>query len=308
MNQFDLEKLTVWHRLRDATGAGMREGLRVQLQRNTFYVATCMREFSVAYDANAALINADNDRMLCRLTGQDAYAFLLRTLTGLNSTIRGETNIQGQVRKAWDGWRHKSPEETVAALNPVMHGLFADSRVIRRQYLEGIGGTSYGSLVRKILSADADAKILFVGAGDLARSIAPYFNNRDTAVWNRHATDATAVGVQLAFAPDASRAASDWATHIVITTPPDSHNDAHWVKLLMGQTAIQHIVHLGLRRAQRGGWQGFQLCKDLDDLIELRQTQSAFRNARLEQAEQACDRLAASYTQNIDAIFVARAA
>lgn len=290
MKQLEMKNLTVWHRLRDNTGAGMSSELRTELQRHCFYVATCMREFGVMYDADPAPVNTDADT--CLLYGQEAYAFLLRTVTGLNSSIPGETNVQGQVRKAWDTWRHEAGQAQVAMLNPVMHHLFTDSRTVRRQYLEGIGGTAYGSLVRKLMQPAADAKILFVGAGELAQSVAPYFSNQTTAVWNRHATDPAVLGAAHAFAPGDREAAASWATHVIMTTPPDSQNDAHWASLLSASTHLQQIVHLGLRRAQRGAWQSAGQCSDLDDLIELRQTQTSLRAARLKRAHQACDKIA----------------
>ncbi len=291
MQSFDIHSLTVWHRLRDLTGAGIPAAARAQLQDNTFFVATCMREFAISTAPGESLQQyADNG--LERLHGQAAYAFLLRTVTGLNSSIPGETNVQGQVRTAWDNWRGAAGAVRVNALNPLMHRLFADSRDIRSRYLQGIGGHSYGSLTRKLLDPNNDATILLVGAGELARSVAPFFRNYKTALWNRHAADSLLTGTDFAFAPEAADEAAAWATHVIMTTPPDNDNDAMWARNLRTSPQVESVVHLGLRRACRGNWQAVAGCHDLDDVIAFRHNQNSLRARKLLQARTACDSVA----------------
>ena len=295
MIRSDINSLIVLHRTRDSGGIGMPDALRGALQKQTYFVSTCMREFAVCAGRPAARIAGNSE--LERFSGSAAYAFLLQTVTGLNSSIPGETNIQGQVRKAWDNWRACAPANLLDALDPIMHALFSDARQIRRQYLQGIGGQSYGSLTRKLLNPGPDARVLFVGAGDLARSITPYFDTFDTAYWNRHATDAATIGTRSGFAPADAIAAANWATHVVLTTPPDEDNDRHWSDLLRTSTALKQVVHLGIRRAHRGPWnlfrndfrEGLPIFCDLDDIIELRQSQSSLRMLNIDRARRACD-------------------
>lgn len=296
-------QLTVLHSIRDKAGNGMPDKIRNALREKSFFVSTCMREFAVFAGAHAAAAHRFDE--IQRLSGSAAYAFLLQTVTGLNSSIPGETNIQGQVRKAWDSWRHITSPERLHALDPVMHRLFADAREIRRQFLQGIGGQSYGSLTRKLLNPGPDAHVLFVGAGDLARSITPYFAAFDTACWNRHATDAATVGTRTGFAPAESLNAACWATHVVLTTPADSHNDRQWRYLLDAVPTLEQVVHLGIRRAQRGYWENFSCLSDLDDVIELRQSQTSLRTLNVKRARRACDSraislAAAGLTSNCD--------
>ncbi len=307
MQDFNINHLLVWHRLRELTGVGMSDRSRTQLQAETFFVSTCMREFAVT-TRQVNLPHQVAESGLQSLHGAAAYAFLLRTVTGLNSSIPGETNIQGQLRKAWDSWREAAAAQRVAMLTPLLQRLFADGSNVRRKYLQGIGGHSYGSLTRKLLNPDGDARVLLVGAGELARSVAPFFRNRQTAVWNRHAPAAGAIDTALMFAPQEIAAAAAWATHVVITTPPDSINDALWADVLRSAAQLQKVVHLGLRRACRGSWQGFAACHDLDDVIEFRRSQTSLRSMRIAQARAACDAIVANYPATAGNILVSAAA
>lgn len=291
MNGTDLTlpALTLLHRPRDAAGNGMADTLADGMAARGFYAATCMREL--------ALVPADlpgglpHDRHTTVLHDAGAYAFLLQTTTGLNSSIPGETNVQGQLRKAWAAWRRTADPQLVMTLSPVVHRLFNDAGDIRRRYLEGIGGNSYGSLTRKLLQPTADARVLFVGAGDLARSMLPFFNSAATGIWNRHTPAAD-------FAPDVQRfadraTAATWATHIIMTTPPDSDHDTTWATLCADLQLP--VVHLGRRRAAPGSWANLDRFHSLDDIFDLRRSQSSMRSLQIVRARAACNSIAESY-------------
>ena len=75
-----------------------------------------------------------------------------------------------------------------------------------------------------------DARVLFVGTGDLARSMLPLFRAFDVGVWNHRPTAAgapdrtSAAGLRT----DEADAAAAWATDIVFTTPRDPAHDSAW--------------------------------------------------------------------------------
>ncbi|MDP6437291.1 MAG: hypothetical protein QF790_09170 [Gammaproteobacteria bacterium] len=286
-------RLLVLHRLKNAAGQGLDASSLRSMRASGFALDTCLRQLlvMVAPDFPVELPGAD---LAQRLSGRHAYSFLLQTATGLNSSIPGESNILGQFRGGWNRWRADADAESVCGLTSYMHRLFRDSRHIRREYLQGIGGSSYGSLVRKLLQPDQHARILFIGQGKLARSVHPLFRDYVTAFWNHRDSGANPEPATLRFAPDAAANAADWATHMIITTPADSENDGIWAKLAGQQ--VRHVVHLGRRRAAQGIWSdpehGFAF-SNLDDIFDLRRTQSSLRSAQITRARRACERIAA---------------
>lgn len=291
MNSFGTNQLIVAHRLKDEAGHGMPQVHTTRLQANGFYLNTCLRELAIMPDAIADNLEI-HDRQMQWHSGRDAYSFLLQTATGLNSNIPGETNILGQFKHAWHKWRQQSASEQVCRLHAVMHRLFTDSKQIRHEFLRGIGGNSYGSLTRKLLSPPGTARILFVGTGKLAGSMAPFFDAYETAAWN-HTEPGRLDSTQYSFSSNQAAVAANWATHLVITSPADTVNDQLWFDLT--QTKSKAVIHLGIRRAERGvwaAWPGPASFFDLDDLFELRNHQSSVRSLQIRRARDACDQLA----------------
>ena len=292
MNSADatMPAITLLHRARDATGNGMTTDLAERLAARGFYAATCMREL-VVLPGTPALYDLPRDHHTSVLRDAEAFAFVLQTTTGLNSSVPGETNVQGQLRKGWSAWRSTADARLVLTLSPIIHRLFNDAGEIRRRYLEGIGGNSYGSLARKLLQPAADARVLFVGAGDLAASMLPFFSSAATGIWNRHTPDAD-------FAPGTRRFhdrqdAVNWATHVVMTTPPDTNHDSAWASLCVN-TRVP-VVHLGRRRAAPGNWTSLEEFYSLDDLFDLRRSQSSLRSLQTVLARAACEQFACTY-------------
>lgn len=292
MNNGRTGKLLVLHRLKDAAGRGLDAQDVDKLKQHGFFLDTCLRQLTVMHAADFPRIAAPESSYELYSDSQ-AYRFLLQTATGLNSSIPGESNILGQFRHGWNNWRNDTGADEVCKLHSHMHKLLADSRHIRSQYLQGIGGTSYGSLVRKQLQPSGDDRILFVGTGKLAHSILSLFNGYETALWNyREHANSTAPKHRY-FAPEAASEAARWATHIVITTPADHDHDQMWAELAGLDT--RHIVHLGRRRARRGIWSKPHypfLFSDLDDIFRLRRKQSSLRTLQIMRARKACEQLA----------------
>ena len=154
------------------------------------------------------------------LTGTDAYRFSLEVVTGLRSAVPGETNVFGQFRNAWSEYRRNEPSARIAGLAPIIHQLINDCRNIRRTHLQGIGGASYGSLVRRLIAPKPGERILFVGAGDLARSMLPFFENFEVGIWNHRFFDKREVSADVFFAPRFARASARWADHVIFYHPP----------------------------------------------------------------------------------------
>jgi hypothetical protein len=293
MDDMNFHSLVVAHNLKDAAGHGLDPATTAHLRRHGFFLDTCLRQL-IVLPADHAQLQQQLRKQYPQLewrSGSAAYSFLLKTATGLNSSIPGETNILGQFKQGWQQWRQHANTTQVQQLAAHMHCLFSDSRTIRRDYLQGIGGNSYGSLTRKLLQADSSARILFVGAGKLSRSMTIMFRNNEIGVWH-HKAVTQFTGDDCRIFTDATTAAQ-WATHAIVTTPVDTRNDQHWAQLATAN--IDRIVHLGRRRAEPGVWESLRAAGnyfDLDDVFDLRKAQSNARSLQIYRAALACERIA----------------
>jgi hypothetical protein len=135
---------------------------------------------------------------------------------------------------------------------------------------------------------------LFIGAGRFSQSMLPFFSNWETALWNRRLHDGIAASATTRlFAPADKSAAVNWATHLVLTTPPEGSHDDDW-QALARQADVRHVIHLGRRQAAASDW---ALLPEhinyhcLDDVFALRKRQSSVRDLNILRARRACTRL-----------------
>ena len=231
------------------------------------------------------------DQALEFYSGADAYRFLLETATGLNSAIPAESNVFGQFKRAWS---HCTEHSSVIAtqLAAPINQLFADTRQIRAAFLQGIGGASYGSLVRTILRPATDERVLFIGAGSLTWSMLPFFRTTELAVWNRSYPQQDIAQWAQRYRPEQAEPAARWASQAILTTPANDANDELWSNLLRRHD-VYRVAHLGRRSNQLGPWANFDRVFSLDDVFRLRQTQSNVRSLQVQRARHACGELAA---------------
>ena len=243
-------------------------------------VDTCLRRLAVS-------VRDDLDRLdapeLYR--GREAYRFLLEVMTGLRSRVPGETNIQGQVQRAWQAYARSAPTQAVNDLATVVPRAISDAARLHRDHLQGIGGASYGSLLRKLIRPARGERLLFIGTGELARSLAPYFERQQRGCWNHRYRDA-GLSCDRVFAPHEDVAAADWAEHVVLTTPPDEHNDRRWQDLLDRRRPLS-VTQLGHRREHASDFSAHRQF-DLDHLFELRDRQAGVRSLQVARARLAC--------------------
>jgi hypothetical protein len=248
-------------------------------------VDTCLRRLAIAVRDELAEVNAPE-----LYTGREAYRFLLEVITGLRSRVPGETNIQGQVQRAWQAFVHSAPTRAVDDLGTVLPRALSDAARLHRAHLQGIGGASYGSLLRKLIRPARGERLLIVGSGELARSLAPYFERQQRGCWNHRLRDVD-LPVDRVFAPDEDVAAATWADHVVLTTPPNATNDRRWQGLLSTRQALT-VTQLGHCREHALAFSA-QRQFDLDHLFELRDRQADVRSLQIERARLACAETAA---------------
>ncbi|HBB96122.1 MAG TPA: hypothetical protein DC054_12100 [Blastocatellia bacterium] len=144
---------------------------------NGLEMQTCLRRilFLNAHD-NRDLIETVESHNLIPPTveifrGQQAYAFLLEVICGLNSPIVGETAVMGQFKEFL--LNTKFPKTSWGNfLRQLATNLMIDAKRVRHDHLQGIGSQSYGSLVRQHVKGLPTVAVL--GSGKLAREILPW--------------------------------------------------------------------------------------------------------------------------------------
>ena len=255
-------------------------------------VTTCLRRVWVS----AAPVDTASDAE--HYAGAAAYRFLLEFITGLHSAIPGETNVLGQFRQAWSRWRLAAPVAAGHLAGTIDH-LLRDAKRIRARHLQGVGGDSYGSLVRRLIKPTRGDKVLVVGAGELARSIWPFFRQQSVACWNRSAIGEPVPDWLGRFAPPGGAKAAAWAQHVILATPADTFNDSRWAQWLEAG-APRTVTHLGHRERSRLPFSGTASLYCLDQLFELRQARANVRSLRIARARAACRHLAARLDPQVD--------
>src|SRR5688572_19877760 len=131
---------------------------------------------------------------------RDAVRHLYRVSAGLDSMILGESQIQGQVREAWETSKEQA--------GPVLHRLFQSALLVgarvRRETALGKGAASAPSaavaVAGKIFNSLAGRSALILGAGDMAELAAHCLVSegvRVTLVANRTYERAKAIAEEL---------------------------------------------------------------------------------------------------------------
>ena len=259
-----------------------------------FEVFTCQRTVVVSKVALFA------KNALRSFEGAQAYEYLLRFACGLESQVKGETDIFGQIKQAFKDLSDSNPASAVH-FKSLITRIFEDTKDIRANYLHGIGGNSYGALARRLLNPSAKDNVLLLGAGQISKSIAPYFADSKLTVYNRSVgrlidltNEMSQKGYsQIEYIQDDAKLnlALHSATLILICTPPGSSLDA---KTIEGAKHNPHakIFHFG---AQSPDLAPFREAAHLEgrifsltELFEMEKAQCSFRDKQVSQALEAC--------------------
>ncbi len=231
--------------------------------------------------------------------GSDAYEFLMRFASGLESEIKGETDVFGQVKTAFKNFSQMNPE-FLSQYQTLFSNLFEDTKEIRAQFLQGIGGNTYGALARRVLNPEVKSKVLILGAGQISKSVAPYFADSELTIYNRSelrlgelSADLTQKGYQgiRYLSGDAELSEEIKAAEmVIIATPVGSVLDALVISNCSPST---RILHLGAQAHEITSFETLtQGAQSLSDLFALEKEQSLFREKQIQQAMDACRRRA----------------
>lgn len=289
------DSLWVLHWPRHAGTGSLPAPFPAQLAGAGLLVDTCMRRLLIGTGARPC-IEPPHAAGMEMYAGVSAYRLLLEIVTGLRSAVRGETNVHGQFRRAWQASLGSLPAGITQPLSAVIETLFSDAQFIRQAHLQGVGGNSYGSLARRLLAPARGARVLFVGTGELARSMLPFFATAELGAWN-HRPVAAPAGIHRWFGPAQADSAAEWAEHIIFTTPADAEHDAGWQARLR-HAAVRSLLHLGHRREQLGSdslhWNGVAATFDLDHILDAAAARANVASLQLVRARAACAERAAA--------------
>ncbi|HET7790338.1 MAG TPA: glutamyl-tRNA reductase [Gemmatimonadales bacterium] len=168
--------------------------------------------------------------------GRDAVRHLYRVSAGLDSMVLGESQIQGQVREAWELSR--------ALAGPVMHRLFQTALLVgsrvRSETALATGSASVPSaavaVAGKIFGALSGRTALILGAGDMAELAADCLSSdgvRVTLVANRTYERAQAIAERIgARALTLDEAWDHFAdTDIVLSSTAAPHAIVTWARV-----------------------------------------------------------------------------
>ena len=282
----------------DAGAAGQRPELA-----DACVVKTCLREVQVAtrpaFDAGDMPAVETGAAELYR--GADAYSFLLRLATGLESEIAGETEIFGQIKEAWRQYETAHPDGA-KPLRPWMQRLLQETKEIRSEYIVGLGSATYGSLTRRLIGGRPEGTTLLIGAGQLATTVLPYLDSADLRLYNRSPARVFEM-LRIARARDSSYrttvleptlgdelAAWRDARDVVLCVPADPGRDAARVAAWREHADARggRILHLGIMSTAGTAWDGVARLATLQDLFSLRDAQAGQRDALLARARRAC--------------------
>lgn len=126
-------------------------------------------------------VEEEFDHKLYSYFGVDCFSHLTRVTLGLDSAIIGETEIQGQVKLAYENTSdyHPLPE----ALHFLFQKSLGISKKLRSELQLGRGMPNLEHAVlqtgKHLFKNPEDAKILFVGASDINRKILAFLKSKN---------------------------------------------------------------------------------------------------------------------------------
>jgi len=127
---------------------------------------TCLRSIVISENSHSIPESLDSYQIY---KSEEAFEFLLQVICGLHSPLIGETEVLGQFKEFVKS--HRS--DFSPALNTHIDQLLREAKKIRAQYLQNLGCTSYGSLLRKFIQGK-ETSMVFIGAGSLTADILPW--------------------------------------------------------------------------------------------------------------------------------------
>jgi glutamyl-tRNA reductase len=127
------------------------------------------------------------DEALVRLDGEEATRHLFNVAAGLDSQVLGETEILGQVRRAYDAARASGT--TTREMDAIFSGALSAGRRVRRETFLGRHPASVSSAAVELAATRSQGKlgrVLVLGAGEAAEGVL-------RALWEQNASQTTLI-------------------------------------------------------------------------------------------------------------------
>jgi glutamyl-tRNA reductase len=160
------------------TMPGLTEGVILSTcNRTEFYVAGDLRDSQGFFESFYQDFRAGDEAHLFRLWGDHCIRHLFRVASGLESMVFGETEIFGQVKRAYEF--ATEAETTGELLNRLFQKSFQVGKKIRASTAITRGSVSVGSvavdLAEQIFGDLDGCKIMILGAGETSEKTAKAF-------------------------------------------------------------------------------------------------------------------------------------
>jgi len=202
---------------------------------------TCLRQILIGPAAVLDDVELHPEDHVYR--GDEAFRFCLEIVCGLHSPLVGETEVFGQFKNAIRAWLEG--DDFRSELRRFFQAVIEDAKKVRAAHLAGIGGQSYGSLLRKELSGVSEVHV--IGAGHLAEEILPWIHKDGTQVHVHarrveHAQRLREAHANLRVHALNGRAPLSAAGAIVIAAPVSSEWVTQWIHPVNGR--IDQIADL----------------------------------------------------------------
>lgn len=180
-----------------------------------------------------AEVGEDFDQKLYSFFGLDCFSHLCRVVAGLDSAILGETEIQGQVKIAYETTRNRTPLSS--ALHFLFQKAFRVGKLIRAEmnFCRGMPELEHAILhiVEHYFHNSKNAKFLFIGASNTNRRVIHLLANKgfqDLNLCNRTQTRADAVAQETGIRCVPWKNLHDWALYdAVILSTKSPHTLIH---------------------------------------------------------------------------------
>lgn len=126
--------------------------------------------------------------------GEEAYLFMLRLMTGLDSKNPGEPNITGQVKKGWQQFEKSYPDEA-KKLGRVWQNLLADNKRIRAGFCNRLKTHRHEVAARYLSGQKAGEHALLAGSLGRGDNMARFTESMARTLANKRSACVTRITV-----------------------------------------------------------------------------------------------------------------
>lgn len=131
-----------------------------------FVLKTCQRVLVIGYKDIQSDLGIEYRK---RFENAQAYQFILETLCGLQSKLKGENEIVAQFKDQYSQYLHRENRNSIVC--STLEKSFQDAKKIRTQHLNNIGMQSYAGLTRQKFHEFSGREVIIIGSGRLAKDL-----------------------------------------------------------------------------------------------------------------------------------------